>query len=61
MILFFSFISCNIETTKETKVITSDTIYICDRAVITDEGQLLLYKGNNIKWIIKTDKYTIEQ
>lgn len=60
MIMTFNLMSCNIETTKQTKVIT-DTIYVCDKVIITDEGQLLLYVNNDIKWIIKTDKYTIEQ
>jgi hypothetical protein len=60
MIMTFNIISCNIETTKPTKVIT-DTTYICDKVVITDEGQLLLYQNGDIRWIIKTDKYIIEQ
>lgn len=60
MIMTFNITSCNIKTTKPTKVIT-DTTYICDKVVITDEGQLLLYQNGDIRWIIKTDKYIIEQ
>lgn len=52
--------SCNVETHKQSKVIT-DTTYVCDKVFITDEGLLLLYQNNDIKWIIKTDKYIIEQ
>jgi len=52
--------NCNIHTDKQTKVIT-DTTYVCDRVIITDEGQLLLYKDGEIKWIIKHNEYTIEQ
>jgi hypothetical protein len=60
VILIFNILSCNIETTKQTKVIT-DTTYVCDKVIITDECQLLLYKGGVIKWIIKHNEYTIEQ
>ena len=60
MITIFSILSCNIETNKQTKVIT-DTTYVCDKVIITDEGQLLLYKDGEIKWIIKHNEYTIEQ
>jgi hypothetical protein len=52
--------NCNIHTDKQTKVIT-DTTYVCDKVIITDEGQLLLYKDGEIKWIIKHNEYTIEQ
>jgi|694.fasta_scaffold08287_3 hypothetical protein len=60
MIMIFNILSCNIETNKQTKVIV-DTTYVCDKVIITDEGQLLLYKDGEIKWIIKQDEYTIEQ
>jgi hypothetical protein len=60
MITRFNILSCNIETNKQTKVIV-DTTYVCDKVIITDEGQLLLYKDGEIKWIIKQDEYTIEQ
>lgn len=60
MIMIFNILSCNIETNKQTKVIV-DTTYVCDKVIITDEGQLLLYKDGEIKWIIKTNEYTIEQ
>lgn len=60
MIMIFNILSCNIETTKQTKVIT-DTTYVCDKVIITDEGQLLLYKDGEIKWIIKHNEYRIEQ
>jgi hypothetical protein len=60
MITIFNILSCNIETNKQTKVIV-DTTYVCDKVIITDEGQLLLYKDGEIKWIIKQDEYTIEQ
>lgn len=60
VIMIFNILSCNIETTKQTKVIT-DTIYVCDKVIITDEGQLLLYKDGEIKWIIKHNEYRIEQ
>jgi hypothetical protein len=59
--LIFNILSCNIETSKQTKVITDKTTYICDKVIITDEGQLLLYKNGEIKWIIKHNEYTIEQ
>jgi hypothetical protein len=58
--MIFNILSCNIETNKQTKVIV-DTTYVCDKVIITDEGQLLLYKDGEIKWIIKQDEYTIEQ
>lgn len=60
VIMIFNILSCNIETTKQTKVIT-DTTYVCDKVIITDEGQLLLYKDGEIKWIIKHNEYRIEQ
>ena len=60
MIMIFNILSCNIETHKPTKVIT-DSTYVCDKVIITDEGQLLLYKDGEIKWIIKHNEYTIEQ
>jgi len=60
VILIFNILSCDIETTKQTKVIT-DTTYVCDKVIITDEGQLLLYKDGEIKWIIKHNEYRIEQ
>ena len=60
MIMIFNILSCNIETNKQTKVIT-DTTYVCDKVIITDQGELLLYKNGEIKWIIKSDKYIIEQ
>lgn len=60
VIMIFNILSCNIETNKQTKVIT-DTTYVCDKVIITDEGQLLLYKDGEIKWIIKHNEYTIEQ
>jgi hypothetical protein len=58
--MIFNILSCNIETNKQTIVIV-DTTYVCDKVIITDEGQLLLYKDGEIKWIIKQDEYTIEQ
>lgn len=61
MIMIFNLSSCNIETNKQTKVIVNDSTYTCDKTIITDEGYLLLYIGNDIKWIIKTDKFIIEQ
>ena len=60
MIMIFNILSCNIETNKQTIVIV-DTTYVCDKVIISDEGQLLLYKDGEIKWIIKQDEYTIEQ
>lgn len=60
MIMIFNILSCDIETNKQTKVIV-DTTYVCDKVIITNEGQLLLYKDGEIKWIIKTNEYTIEQ
>jgi len=60
VILIFNILSCDIETTKQTKVIT-DTTYVCDKVIITNEGQLLLYKDGEIKWIIKHNEYRIEQ
>ena len=60
VILIFNILSCDIETTKQPKVIT-DTTYVCDKVIITNEGQLLLYKDGEIKWIIKHNEYRIEQ
>ena len=53
--------NCNIETNGITRVILHDTIYVCDKVIVTDDGQLLLYVNNNIKWIIKNNEYIIEQ